>query len=90
MDDDRDELVLTEIEDEQIRVALASRLSLQESGAEGDLEQIYDSNDESSPKRSQLVSASTEKPVTGHIQKRKSSQELDDDRIKAILEIQGG
>ena len=43
-DDDRDELVSTEIEDEQIKVALASRLSLQESDAEGDMGQVFHSN----------------------------------------------
>ena len=45
IDDNRDELVPAEIEDEQIRVTLASRLSLHQSDSEGDLWQIYHSND---------------------------------------------
>ena len=45
IDDDRDESVSAEIDDEQIRVAPASQLFVQESDAEDDLRQIYHSHE---------------------------------------------
>ena len=88
IDDDRDDSVPAEIEDEQIRVALASQLFFQESDAEDDLRRIYHSNEESLFKGSPPVSDRTRKPVKSQALKHKSSQEVETDRMKAFLETQ--
>ena len=78
LDIDHDEPAPAEIDDEQIRNALASPLCPQESEAEAGLRQTYHSNEESLFKRSQSVSVSTARPVFRQTQKQKSSQEVDD------------
>ena len=79
-----------EIDDEHIRNALALPLFQQESGAEVSLKQTYHSNAEGLFKGAQSILAITGRPVVWQTQKRESSQELDDDRIRIILETQKG
>ena len=85
---DLEESANTEIDDEHIRDAFASPLFSQWSEAEADLRQTHHSNEESLIKGAQSVLASTGRRVSGPTQKRGSNQELDDDRIRTILEIQ--
>ena len=74
-----------EIDDEHIRYALALPLFSQESEAEAHLRQTYHSNEEGLFDVAQSILASTGQPVVWLTQKRKSSQELDDDQIRIIL-----
>ena len=60
----------------------------QEGEAEAVLGHTYGSNEESFFQGAQSVLASTGRPVSWPTRKRKSSQELDDDRIRTILEAQ--
>ena len=73
------------IDDEHIRNMLASPLYLQEREASADLSQVYQSNEESLLPSSQSISISAGKPVALVSQKRKSRQELDNDRIRMLL-----
>ena len=77
-----------ELLDEHIRHAFASPLFSQETEAEASLKQTYHSNEEGLFKGAQSILASTGQPVVWLTQKRKSSQELDDDQIRVILEAQ--
>ena len=79
---DNEESSNAEIYDEHIRNAFASPQFPQESEAEARLKQTYHSNE------AQSILASTGPPVVWPTQKRKSSQELDDDRIWIILDTQ--
>ena len=71
-----------------IRNMLASPLYLQEREASADLPQVYHSIEESLLLSSQSISTSAEKPVALMSQKRKSRQELNNDRIRMLLEDQ--
>ena len=77
-----------EIDDEHIRHAFALPLFSQEAEAEASLQQTYHSNEEGLFKDAQSILTSTGQPIAWLTQKRKSSQELDDDQIRIILEAQ--
>ena len=85
---DLDENLVPEIDDEHIRNMLAAPLCFQEREASADLSQVYHSDDESLLPVSQSIFTSTGKPVPLFSQRRKSSQELDDDRIRMLLDDQ--
>ena len=74
-----------EIDDEHIRHAFALPLFSQEAEAEASLQQTYHSNEGGLFKGAQSILASTGQPVVWLTQKRKSSQELDDDQIRILL-----
>ena len=76
------------IDDEHIRNMLASPLYLQEREASADLSQVCHSTEESLLPSSQSISTSAGKPVALMSQKRKSRQELDNDRIRMLLDKQ--
>ena len=76
-----------ELDDEHVGNAVASPLFTQESEAEASLAQTYHSNEESLWRGAQSVSANTEQSVVWPT-KRKSSRELEYEKIKTILQIQ--
>ena len=81
-------MLCTEIDDEESRKALASPLFPQESEEEAGLRQTCHSNEERLLKRSQSISVSTGRPVCWQTQKRKSSKDCHDDRVRTVLELQ--
>ena len=78
---DNEESANAEIDDEHIRNSLALPLFLQENDAKASLKQTYHSYEECLFKGAQSISAGTERSVVWPTQKRKSSQQFDDERI---------
>ena len=76
-----------ELDGEHVGNAVASPLFTQESEAEASLAQTCHSNEESLLRGAQSVSANTELSVVWPT-KRKSSRELEYERIKTIVQIQ--
>ena len=74
-----------EIDDEHIRNVLASSLYVQEREANASLRQAYHSDEESLLPGARSTLPGTGKPAAWLSQKRKSSQELDDDQIRILL-----
>ena len=75
-----------ETDDEHNRNALALPLFSQESEAEANLRQTHLINADGLFKGALSILARTGKPVVWLTQKRKSSQELDDSKIRIMLE----
>ena len=75
-----------EIDDEHNRNALALPLFSQESEAEAHLRQTYHTNAAGLFKGAPSILARTGQPVVWLTQKRKCSQDLDDSKIRIMLE----